>query len=209
MTQFVDSGKVGRRLFTVGHSTHEFPTFARLLTENGVSALIDVRSQPHSRLEHFRRADLSAALKAIGIAYVFLGRELGARREEPQCYVNGQATYENVSELPAFREGLDRIERLADSQIVALMCAEREPLDCHRSVLIARHLVKRGMNIKHILADGKLENHAHTEQRMVRLMGVDPLFDSATTEPELVERAYAERGREIAYRTINEEGSSE
>jgi uncharacterized protein (DUF488 family) len=89
------------------------------------------------------------------------------------------------------------------------MCAEREPLDCHRSVLIARHLVTRGVNITHILADGQLESHTDTEQRMVRLMGIDPLFDAAISTKELVERAYAERGRKIAYRSTKDEDASE
>ena len=196
-----------RIIYTIGHSTHELREFLDLLQQHGVTAVADVRSQPYGRLEHFRRENLEAELKAVGIGYVFLGRELGARRDEPDCYVDGQAVYDRVAELPAFREGLERLERGAADHVIALMCAEREPLDCHRTVLLARQLAARHWHVRHILADGGIEEHTETERRMVRKMGVDPLFDGALTENELIERAYAERGREIACRAREEEPS--
>jgi uncharacterized protein (DUF488 family) len=192
-------------IYTIGHSTHEFAEFVELLKLHGVTLVTDVRSQPYSRLEHFRRGPLENALRAEGIAYEFLGRELGARREEADCYADGQAAYELVAQLPAFLEGLDRLQRDAAQHRIALVCAEREPLDCHRTVLVARQLTARGWSVHHILADGSLENHAETERRMVDAMGVDPLFDGGLAEDELIERAYAERGREIAFRASEEE----
>ena len=130
-----------------------------------------------------------------------------ARRDEPECYLDGRAVYDRVAELPVFRQGLERLERGAAEHVIALMCAEREPLDCHRTVLVARQLSARGWRVRHILADGSIEEHADTERRLVQQMGVDPLFDGALTEEELVERAYDERGREIAYRATKEEQS--
>jgi len=194
-----------RVIYTIGHSTHELQDFVDLLRQHGVTAVADVRSQPYGRLEHFRRENLTAELKAVGIGYVFLGRELGARRDEPTCYVDGQAAYDRVAELPEFRRGLERLERGAADHVITLMCAEREPLDCHRTVLLARQLAARGWHVRHILADGNVEPHADTERRMVRKMGVDPLFDGGLTEDELIQRAYDERGREIAYRASEEE----
>jgi uncharacterized protein (DUF488 family) len=191
-------------IFTLGHSTHDWETFLALLKRHGITAVADVRSQPYGRLEHFRRQPLESALRVAGIDYVFLGRELGARRDEPECYVNGEALYDRVAQLPAFREGLDRLERGAAAHTIALVCAEREPLDCHRTVLVARHLAARGWRVRHILADGQIEEHADTERRLVREMGIDPLFDRALTESQLVQRAYDERGREIAYRDEKE-----
>lgn len=196
-----------RIIYTIGHSTHELVEFIGLLQQHGVTAVADVRSQPYGRLEHFRRENLEAELKAVGIGYVFLGRELGARRDEPECYVNGQAMYDRVAKLHSFRQGLERLERGAADHVIALMCAEREPLDCHRTVLLTRQLSSRGWHIRHILADGSIEEHADTERRMVREMGVDPLFDGGLTENELIERAYNERGREIAYRETEEDMS--
>lgn len=194
-----------RAIYTIGHSTHELDQFVALLARHHIMLLADVRSQPYSRLTQFHRGPLENGLRAAGIDYVFLGRELGARRDEPECYVGGQAVYDRVAELPAFCAGIERVEREAAERSLALMCAEREPLDCHRTVLVARRLAARGWPIRHILADGQLEDHADTERRLIDQMGVDPLFDAALSQAELVQRAYFERGREIAYRAQQEE----
>ncbi len=190
----------GRDVFTVGHSTHSLDAFLALLKHHGITAVADVRSQPHGRFEHFNRETLSLDLKKRGIEYVFLGRELGARRGEASCYVNGRAVYERIAELPAFREGLRRLAEGAAQHAIAIMCAEKEPLHCHRTVLISRHLVKMGLRVRHILADGSLEEHCETEKRMVAEtdLGVT-LFDQELPMAERIEQAYEALGREIAY----------
>jgi len=192
-------------IFTIGHSNHSLEDFISLLRGHGITAVADVRSHPYGRLEHFDREHLSAALQAAGIEYVFLGRELGARREESECYEDGMALYEKIGELPAFREGLSRLCRGAEKYRLAIMCAEKEPLDCHRTILICRHLRDSGLQLMHILADGNLEEHACTEKRLVRQMGITrTLFEPNLTDEELLERAYHERGQEIAYQTSQE-----
>ena len=192
-------------LFTIGHSTHEWVEFVALLQKHAVTAVADVRSQPSSRLTQYVKAELQAGLKEAGIDYVFLGRELGARRDEPQCYDDGRAVYERIADLPAFREGLDRIVRGLQKHRIALMCAEKEPLDCHRTVLICRHLRDHQFPIRHILADGSLEDHEATERRLLRITNTErTLFEPDLTEEELLNQAYQTRGREIAYRAVSE-----
>ena len=192
-------------IFTSGHSTHSIDEFLALLTRHGITALADVRSQPYGRLAHFNRENLSASLKDAGIEYVFLGRELGARREEPECYENGVAIYERIVKMPAFQEGLVRLRRGAEKFRLAMMCAEKEPLTCHRGILISRCLKDLGMHVVHILADGTLEDHAFAERRLVRELHLGrTLFEPDLTESDLIRRAYDQRGREIAYREENE-----
>src|SRR5258708_6296618 len=124
-----------RTLFTIGHTVHSIPAFVGLLKAHGVNAVADVRSRPYSRrLEQFNRESLAAELDAADIRYVFMGEELGARRDEPECYENDQAVYEKIAVLPRFQEGLVRVRRGAAQYHLALMCAEKEPLDCHRAV---------------------------------------------------------------------------
>jgi uncharacterized protein (DUF488 family) len=195
-----------RNIFTIGHSVHELEVFIDLLTRHGITALADVRSQPFSRIQHFNGDVLAAVLRTRGIKYVPLGRELGARRNEEECYVHGQAVYERVAELPLFREGIDRLVRGAAGYDIALMCAEKEPLDCHRTVLVCRHLRPYGFHIQHILASGALEHHAETERRMMKMVGIAPaLFQLDVAEPDLIEQAYEARGRQIAYSISTEE----
>jgi uncharacterized protein (DUF488 family) len=193
-------------IFTIGHSNHSLGNFLDLLNRHNIKAVVDVRSQPYGRLEHFNREYLCAELKAAGIEYIFLGRELGARREEPECRRLGPAAYEKIAALPAFQEGLMRLRQLASTSAPAVMCAEKEPLDCHRTILICRHLRNCGLRIMHILADGSLEDHASAEKRLVKKMGVErTLFEPDLTEEDIILRAYDQRGQEIAFAYDREE----
>lgn len=101
---------MNRPLYTIGHSTHDADAFVKLLRDSGISAIADVRSSPYSKFTpQFNREPLSSVLRNHGIHYVFLGRELGARREERECYVGNQARYDLIAKSPLFREGLDRV----------------------------------------------------------------------------------------------------
>jgi uncharacterized protein (DUF488 family) len=192
-------------LYTIGHSNHSLEAFLALLKRHGIQTVADVRSQPYSRLPHFQKEELERALKADGIDYVFLGRELGARRAETECYENGQAQYDRIAATKSFLDALDRLVAEARRSRVAMMCAEKEPLDCHRTILICRHLRRSGLAIRHILADGGGEEHPATERRLVKEMGITrTLFEPNLTHAELVERAYDERARQIAYRAAEE-----
>ncbi len=192
-------------LMTIGHTTHELDAFVAMLKQHGVTAVADVRSHPYSRrLEQFNRENLAAELASAGIEYVFLGGELGARREEPECYDGDRADYRRIAVLPKFRAGLDRLREGAARFRIALVCAEKEPLDCHRTVLVCRHL-REEFQIVHILADGTTENHSQTEKRLVREMGVSrTLFEPDLTTEQLIQQAYDLRGEQIAYRANGE-----
>ena len=189
-------------LFTIGHSTLEFPCFVGLLKRHRVDVVADVRSRPHSRLEDFSRPTLEAELKSSGVRCLFLGAELGARRNEPECYVGDRADYERIARLPAFAAGLDRLERESRSSVTAIMCAEKDPLDSHRAILVCRQLSRRGWRIDHIVAEGELESHSTAERRLVREMNIErTLFEPDLTENEMIEQAYDKRASRIAYRT--------
>lgn len=197
-----------RNIYTIGHSTHELSAFLSLLTPHGITAVADVRSDPFSRDPCYNHDSLAAALRRVGIEYVFLGRELGARREEHECYVDGQAVYERVAQLPLFREGIARLIDGTEHHRISLMCAEKEPLDCHRTILVCRNLRPYGLHIQHILSDGTLEEHSNAEKRLMRLMGMVPDLFRQDAE-QLIEEAYEARGRQIAYRTSTEEVAHE
>ncbi len=156
-------------VFTIGHSTHPQDRFIALLKKHGVTALCDVRSKPYSRINpQFNKEDLKQALHKAGISYVFLGKELGARSEDPSCYDGGKVQYDRLAQTEIFRKGLDRIEEGIRKYRVSLMCAEKEPLECHRTVLVARHLDAAGLVVQHIHADGSLESHEDAMNRLLR-----------------------------------------
>ena len=143
------------QVFTIGHSTHAQERFVALLELHAITAVCDVRSKPYSRLNpQFNREELEKALTAHAIAYRFLGRELGARSDDPTCYEDGKVKYQKLAETDLFKRGLKRVLRgLKENFRIALMCAEKEPLECHRTILVARYLVALGINVWHIHLD--------------------------------------------------------
>lgn len=169
------------QIFTVGHSNHSLETFVTLLQRHGITALADVRSAPFSRFSpQFNKVNLEQEIKTHGIKYVFLGRELGARPKDQSCYENGQVQYERLKNTVQFKEGLERVIEGTKQYIIALMCSEKDPLRCHRFLLVARALVKLNFPVAHILANGDLEPHEITMARLPDLAGLtqNDLFDS-------------------------------
>ena len=187
------------KIFTVGHSTHEFEDFVSLIEQHGIDAIADVRSVPYSRWQpQFNREDLTEALKTRGIAYVFLGKELGARSDDTQCYENGRVQYRSLAETPLFQSGIKRVRDGSRHRRIALMCAEKDPLDCHRTILVARELVASGVDVTHILENGSLEPHHETLKRLSEQLRL-PAQDLFLTADELEDRAYAAQEQRIAY----------
>jgi len=187
-----------RTLLTIGHSDHAMAKFIALLKLHAVSVLVDVRSRPYSRHHaQFNRETLAEALRTNGIDYKFMGDELGARRGEAACYVDGKVQYDLVVRQPAFIAGLLLLRELLEAGQVALMCAEKDPLACHRTILICRALRSDDVDIRHILGDGSCESHQELEERLLRATGRDggSLFSD---REELLDEAYRQRAAELA-----------
>jgi uncharacterized protein (DUF488 family) len=187
-------------VYTIGHSTHSFEALLNLLQQHGVTAVADVRSQPYSgHVPHFSRQPLEASLTAARIAYVFLGRELGARPNNPAAYRNGRVDFGLLAQQPEFMAGLDRVIEGMAKYRIALLCSEKDPLFCHRAILVARELTKRGVRVCHILSDGSSITHGELEQKMRSLHGLSgaSLWDS---DDERLRRAYDLQGEATAYR---------
>jgi len=187
------------KIYTIGHSNHPIDKFLTLLRGCGVTAVADVRSHPYSRhFPQYSQSDLKHYLQDAGIAYVFLGKELGARSENPDCYRGGKVRYELLAKEPQFSEGLNRLRNGMEDHCIAIMCSEKDPLNCHRAILVARSLHENGTPVEHILADGHLESHADLESRMLKTLKVVEL-ELFRTREEILSEAYERHGENIAY----------
>lgn len=188
-----------RVVYTIGHSNHALVRFLDLLRQHRIDAVGDVRSAPYSRRQPwFGREALQRALAARGIAYVFLGASLGARPADPECTSEGRISFAKLAARPAFRAGLERVLRGSATHRLALLCAEKDPLQCHRAILVGRELERRGVRIVHILGNGSLERHESSERRLLAMVGLaqGDLFEG----PErLLDRAYDLQGRRISW----------
>ena len=195
-------------LYTIGHSTHTIGKFIELLLIHEISAVCDVRSDPYSRFNpQFNHETLQKELKRHGVAYVFLGKELGPRSNDPGCYENGKIRYDRLVETILFQEGLRRLREGMKSYRIVLMCSEKDPVMCHRTILVCRHLRAAGMRIRHILEDGSVEENDTTIRRLMELLKL-PERDLFTSPEEMIERAYDIQGDRIAFVQKDEEDSS-
>ena len=184
---------------TIGHSNLPADQFLAQLKTHGVTAVADVRSVPFSRrFPWFSNRTLSERLQSKGIAYVTLGDALGGRPTSPALYCDGVADYEAMAGTAEFHAGLDRVMAAMMRYRMCLMCAEREPLDCHRCLLVGRAITSRGYSIGHILGDGSIEPHSATEERL--LAGPRPAGDLFADRESLLADAYRRRAHRIAAR---------
>jgi uncharacterized protein (DUF488 family) len=194
-------------LFSIGHSNIPAERFVAMLRAANVGGIADVRSTPASRFcPWFSAKNLAPLLAREGIDYLSYGDALGGRPRDQNLYCDGIADYEAMARQPDFMAGIERL--LADAAArpvkggLCLMCAERDPLDCHRCLLVARVLAGRGMTIGHILHDGSIEPHSATEKQLLQLADddVDPLDLFATGQDGQLAAAYRRRARAVAYR---------
>lgn len=176
-----------------------------LLSRHAVSAVADVRSSPYSRYNpQFNRESLQNVIREAGIEYVFLGKELGARSDDPGCYVDGKLQFDRLAQTKLFLSGLVRLRRGMESYRITLLCAEKDPVACHRMILVCRNIRSDVPQIQHILEDGSLEDNLHAERRLMQSLGIQENHLFATVE-ELIEKAYDIQGRRIAYQEKTDE----
>src|SRR4029077_8275869 len=172
-------------VLTIGHSNHTMEHFLSLLKAHAVQVVVDTRSQPYSKYAtQFDHEALKLALQDAGIRYLYLGRELGGRPEGDEFYDDdGHVLYDRVAATPLFQKGLSRLERGIREYDVAMLCAEENPAECHRRLLVGRGLLDHGIQVEHIRGDGRIQ----TEEEVAA--EVDPnrdqlsLFQKAEAEP--------------------------
>jgi uncharacterized protein (DUF488 family) len=188
------------RILTIGHSRHSLERFVALLEEAGATAVADIRSAPVSRFSpHFNKNALAASLAEQNIAYVFLGMELGGRPQRQEMYTQGVADYEKMAASPEFRAGLERLTEAAERHLIAAMCSEADPLDCHRCLLVGRALAGAGIDVGHILASGEVIAQAQAEERLLHLENLTEAGLLLRSREERLAEAYRSRCRKVAY----------
>lgn len=145
---------------TIGHSNHLIERFIALLREHGIETLVDVRSRPYSRwAPQFQKSRLSRSLTAASIAYVFLGDELGGRPEGREFYdAEGHVDYGRRAQAPDFQASVGRLIDVANQGPTAILCAEEDPGRCHRRLLVTPALQQRGLTVRHIRGDGRVQS---------------------------------------------------
>lgn len=190
-------------LYSIGYATKPLSVFLQQLQTWNITALADIRSVPYSKRFHdYHREALAASLRKAGIPYVYLGEELGPRSKDPQHYDReGQVQFERLQRSALFQAGIRRLQHgMATGLRIAMLCAEKDPAICHRSLLVAHYLhAEHAIETAHILHDGRLEPERAVQHRVMGLHGIEP--DLLRKEAECMELAWRAQCRRFAYRT--------
>ena len=196
------------KLYTIGYAGLSAAELTDVLKSHNIDTVLDVRSVPKSSYApQFDRESITGALDTAGIAYAFMGQCFGARPREPWLYGrDGRADFLKIAGSKMFLAGLDNVFKgLAEGHRVALMCAEKDPLDCHRAILVARALSTCGVQAVHILRGGAVRTQAELDDMLLQKYfpeGAQLSFAGCGVSQgreEQLKEAYRLRGREIAH----------
>jgi uncharacterized protein (DUF488 family) len=194
-------------IFTVGHSNYEPDKFIRILKNHSIEMLIDVRSAPYSKYcPQFNKDVIEQILINNGLKYLFLGSELGARPKDENCYLSGKVSFEKLKDSEPFKKGILSVLEQSSDYKLALMCSEKEPINCHRAILISRVLEQQGHTVKHIIDENELLDHKELEAQLLRKFKIEKtLFDTDSSEQLNLQEAYQQQEKMISYQEAVED----
>lgn len=198
-----------KEIFTIGHSNHSIEHFLNLLKLHNINCVVDVRSTPYSKYAtQFNINQLKEILKNNGLYYIFMGNELGARWKDKNVYTKeGYLDFEKVRETDKFNNAIRHIEDRIDKGFrIALMCTEKDPIDCHRAILIAPKFYYNGYNVKNILENGDILTQEDIEKRLLDIyfpdrmqLTISEVLGEQKSDSELIYEAYKQRNKDIGY----------
>lgn len=171
-------------LWTIGHSNRSIGELIAMLTEAGIATLVDVRAQPHSaRHAQFNEEALREACGQANIVYHWAGRHLGGLRAlrpgSPHIALEeGRRGFADHMGTESFKRAVSQVVNLAARGPTALLCAERNPSQCHRA-LIADYLILQGLSVVHLIAPGERREHLLSPQ--ARRESAELIYDRQVT----------------------------
>ncbi|MDD4738287.1 MAG: DUF488 domain-containing protein [Candidatus Pacebacteria bacterium] len=198
------------KIYTIGYASYSLKEFIAVLKKYGINAVADVRTTPYSQFKpEFNKDVMAKELKSNRIYYVPLGKECGARPDNKSCYVNDQVNFDILAATDLFYHGIQRLRNGTERCVIGIMCAEQDPIQCHRYILVARELSKHypEIEIVNILPNGKIEEMGETESRLLQLyhLDKDEFPGLGKSLDERLKEAYAKQGEKISYHINDKE----
>lgn len=193
---------MGDTIYTIGYSGFKIDDFVKTLKDNGISVVIDVRSLPYSQFHpDYNKEHLAKVLESAKIYYRSYAAEFGARQENRKYYPNGYLDFELFAQSEAFLSGYEKIKRSMEKGfVIALMCSEKEPIECHRALLVARAFHDAGYTVLHLLPD---DEPITQDDLVIELFtGKKPIKGQISAFPpskECIDKAYKKQNEKIGY----------
>lgn len=195
-----------KQIYTIGYTSFFINDFIETLIRYKVTCVIDVRSTPFSQhYSDYNKDTLEIALKNKGILYRNYAHEFGARQENRIFYSNGGCLdFSKFISSEQFLDGVKKVTKGTEKGYTfALMCAEKDPINCHRSIMLGKGFKDLGYNVNHIKADGQIETQCEIEKRLLDMYFKDrqqlSLFSAANDEDSLISECYRKRNNEIGF----------
>jgi uncharacterized protein (DUF488 family) len=188
-------------VFTIGYAGLSKEGICKILHQHGIQAIADVRSSPYSKtFPDFGKDQMPKWLQENGVRYVYLGIELGPRSNSDKHYKEGQVQFDILSQTEAFQTGIRRLKNGSEKMRIAIMCAENDPMTCHRSLLVAEFGQEEGLRFSHILKNGSVETHEEMLKRAMKTLGIAP--DMFLSEDACLKIAHQQLCKKYAYKKI-------
>ena len=189
--------RVGKTVFTIGYAGIKLPQFIDALKEQGITLLVDVRSVPKSQyFPDFNDARLKEQLSKHGIKYKNWKEEFGARQTNRDWFTCDVLDFEKFAKSEPFKKGIEGIKQ--GDEVICLMCAEIDPIGCHRGILCGKELRTAGFDVAHIIAkrngEVTVENHSDLENRLLTMYCKQPSLLS-----DELQFAYRKQNQKIGY----------
>lgn len=194
-----------KTIYTIGHSNHDMEHFILLLKQYDINCIADIRSTPYSSYnKHFNKKNIRNVLLKNNIYYIYMGDQLGAKYDDSSLLDdNLRVDFEKVRKTTKFKEGINRLKLGLEGEYkIAIMCSEKNPIDCHRSILVSYSLAKNNIKVVHIINKNKTIEHEQIEKRLKEIYKKEwqqiSFFNKPNNE-KLLDYAYEKHNKEIAY----------
>lgn len=202
-----------KKIYTIGHSQHNVDYFIDMLKTYNINYLIDVRSMPFSQYASSYNKDiLKATLIPCNINYAFMGEYFGARPKNTNLYSEkGYLDFNKMKNSNTFLRGMENVLKgIEQGNRIAFMCTEKDPIECHRAILVGNAFYEQGIDVEHILANNTLQNHSVLNKRLVDIYFPDrnqlSLFDNENlSDKECLIEAYKKQNEKIGYQATEDE----
>lgn len=199
------------KIFTIGYAGFAIDDFIKALKKHNINSLIDVRSSPFSKFyQDYNKPLLCDTLQKNGIIYRNYNSEFGARQDDKTYYPNGYLDFSMFTRSKVFLDGMQKIiNAIPLGYKFVLMCSEKDPINCHRTIMVGKAFSDNGISVSHILSDGHIITQSDIEARLLDMYYPDrdqlALFGEQLSAEEMIENSYKFQNEKIGYRINNSE----
>lgn len=200
-------------IYTIGHSNYTMERLIDMLEYYNINCVVDIRGTPYSKYNiQFDKETIRYTLTNAGFVYIYMGKELAAKRIRKNSYNNeGYSNFEEVIKEEEFKRGVERLKNGCEKGYkIILLGAMQDPIRCHRSILVGRELVKNDFDVKHILDDYSIVTQDDIEEMLLNKyfsnrnqITIEDLTGNSLNNEEMINEGYKLANREIGYRIEN------